>query len=174
MDETLKIFVKSELNIPIEDLCDLQGDLKFITPPNLDKLKARVSKGFRSPMFVWRDSGKWWLIDGHQRRLALVSLKADGMQIPDIPCCEILAGDIEEAKETILGITGQYGEFDTHELKSWLDLNPKIDSGTLRFVDTEIKLDLKFDFGQDNQEEEQDNTNKRTITVCPKCGHEWE
>lgn len=88
-----------------------QGDLKTLSNENLNKLKNSIIKyGFTVPAFVWENGSKW-VLDAHQRIKALDSLFSEGYEIPDIPVVYIQAKDEKEAKEKLLHITSQYGEF---------------------------------------------------------------
>lgn len=113
-----------ELRLPLEEINPIQGELKVLTAENYEKLKKSIlENGFKFPMFVWKEVStvsarvlggrasttiKWYLLDGHGRRRVLEHLKADGYEIPPIPCVEILAANIEEAKKMVLLISSQY------------------------------------------------------------------
>lgn len=101
----IRITYEARHTVPIEDVADFQGDVKTITQENLDRLKASIRKhGFFVPLFVWRKSEKstTYIIDGHQRRKALLELRDDGEEIPIeryIRWCE--ANDVKTVVERI-------------------------------------------------------------------------
>ena len=103
--------------LPLESLQAFQGSLKKISKQNLDKLKRRIIRdGINVPLFVWRDGDKNKILDGHQRLKALSSLRDDGHIIPPVPVAYIDAADEKDARQKLLGITSQYGEFEIEEL----------------------------------------------------------
>jgi DNA modification methylase len=107
---------------PLENLSNFQGDLKSITPENLGKLKNRLVKhGINVPVFVWVSGAKSYIMDGHQRVAALRSLQEDGYEIPDVPVAYIQAKNRKDAKEKLLGITSQYGDFSKQGLIDFVD-----------------------------------------------------
>lgn len=92
---------------PITELNATQGDLKFLSKENYDKLKSTIEKhGFDMPVTVWIDSqGEKWLLDGHQRKHVL---ETEGWNDP-IPYLIIKAPNMQTAAERLLQITSQYG-----------------------------------------------------------------
>jgi hypothetical protein len=92
---------------PISELQATQGDLKFLSKDNYDKLKKNIEKhGFDLPVTVWVDSqGDKWLLDGHQRKHVL---ETEGWNDP-IPYLVIKAPNMQTASERLLEITSQYG-----------------------------------------------------------------
>jgi len=102
---------------PIGELIDLQGDLKHLPQEKARKLKASIIKhGFIAPFFVWDNDGVLRLIDGHQRLKVLKAMKEEGWEIPELPVVYINAEDEESAKEKLLQVSSQYGEFDISEI----------------------------------------------------------
>lgn len=157
----------------LDEFVDFQGDLKEISEESLSKLKSRIIyMGFAVPFFVWKDGEVLNILDGHQRKLALLSLKAEGWNVPKLPYVEIPAASEAEAREKLLAISSQYGDFNVSTLKEWMDELNSDYSDTLRFVSEEItfNLDMDLGFGDDNEEEEQEVQKCKT---CPNCGHEW-
>lgn len=92
---------------PITEFNTTQGELKFLSKDNYLKLKNTIEKhGFDIPVYVWiDDSGKKWLLDGHQRKRLL---EKEGWFEP-IPYLIVKAPDIQIAAERLLEITSQYG-----------------------------------------------------------------
>ena len=153
----------------LNELIDFQGDLKELTAENLDRLKSRiVSLGFTVPFFVWENEGVAHILDGHQRKIALTSLIADGWNVPALPAVVIPADSVEDAKEILLTITSQYGEFNVDTLKKWCeDLDGAV-SETMRFVSNEITFDL--DMSLDFEDEQPSEVDHENINECPECG----
>ncbi len=113
----IKITYKSADSKSIEDLIPFQEDIKKVSNENLMKLKKSILKyGFSAPIFIWKNKEEHNIIDGHGRLKALLDLKNDGYNIPLIPVDYIEARTKKEAKEKLLRITSQYGEFNISKL----------------------------------------------------------
>lgn len=98
--------------LPIDSLLEFQGNLKTITPDNLERLKRSILKhGFSAPIFVWKGVDNH-ILDGHQRLKALLALRQEGYEIPLLPVVYVDADSEAHAKEKLLYITSQYGSFD--------------------------------------------------------------
>jgi site-specific DNA-methyltransferase (adenine-specific) len=137
----IRVTCKGADILPIDSLVELQGNLKTISKDNLTKLKRSILKhGFTAPIFVWKGID-YHVIDGHQRLKALCSLREEGYNIPLLPVVYIEADNETEAKEKLLYITSQYGEFTTegiYEFVEGLDIN---------FEDVRLSIG-EFDFNQ--------------------------
>lgn len=155
--------------LPLDALEDFQGGLKKITKKNLDKLKRRIIRdGINVPLFVWRTDDWCRILDGHQRLKALLSLREDGHELPLIPVAYIEASDEADARQKLLGITSQYGEFEIEELDIWLkDLDEDI-KNSIRLTDNE--LFIKTEKYNDPEIEEQ----KDIIEICIEIESEKE
>lgn len=166
----IEVSVKDcSLYIPYKELKAFQGDLKKIEHESVEKLKKAIIRvGFCFPVFVWRNDGDYHLIDGHQRKIALTSLDADGWTIPKIPAVEIVAESINDAREKLLYATSQFGEFNTETAQSWLESLDSSVSDLVRLVDTELTLDLDFDLSL--PEENNGPEPEPKVMTCPECG----
>jgi hypothetical protein len=133
----IKVTCRGADVLPIDSLLEFQGKLKKITKVNLDKLKKRIIKdGINVPLFIWREHDLCHILDGHQRLKALLSLRQDGYELPLIPVAYIEAENENDARQKLLGITSQYGDFVIEELGEWLK---ELDKDIL---DT-IKIDIQ-------------------------------
>jgi DNA modification methylase len=158
--------------MPLDDILDLQGDLKKLTKKNAQKLRESVLKyGFTAPVFIWRDqAGRAFCVDGHQRCKVLRGLRdIDGYSIPDIPVDFIDAKDLPEAKAKLLHISSQYGEFSMDILEGWVNEIDKELSATVRLVDKE--LDLRTAAGSDTVG---DDELKDDVPALTQPGDLWE
>lgn len=92
---------------PISDFKASQGELKYLSEKNYNKLKKTIEKrGFDIPVYVWVDEdGTKWLLDGHQRQHVLTT---EGWNDP-IPYLVIKASSMDAAMSRLLEITSQYG-----------------------------------------------------------------
>lgn len=145
MNKEIKVTCKGADVLPIDALENFQGNLKKITKENLNKLKKRIIRdGINVPLFVWRVNDWCRILDGHQRLKALQALREEGYIIPLIPVAYIEAENEKDARQKLLGITSQFGEFEIEELNEWMkDFDDSI-KDTLRFIDTELKLDINI------------------------------
>lgn len=167
---------------PISELNATQGDLKFLSKDNYDKLKSTIEKhGFDMPVTVWIDSqGEKWLLDGHQRKHVL---ETEGWNEP-IPYLVIKAPNMQTAAERLLEITSQYGTITQEGLDEYI--------AKFELPEMEIKnltnFDSIFDFPMLPPEPEQtehtpevelevevDSVEGETYVLGPhriKCGNE--
>lgn len=120
----IRIDSKIDLRIELDHLTPLQGSLKELSVEAYEKLKKSILEyGFKFPIFIWRETktvearimgGKPtttvtnWILDGHGRRLVLLKLRGEGYAVPPLPCVEIEAGSLEQAKRDVLLISSQY------------------------------------------------------------------
>ena len=152
---------------------DLQGDLKTITPEDLENLKGSIVEfGFAFPFFVWVDrDGTFWIQDGHQRTKALDSLEKDGFEIQEVPYVEIEAKNKKRAAELLLHLNSKYGKFNL-ETTFFDDFG--IDIGDLDNIEIpELEEMTIKDFSYDFQENEEDKGFEENKTIRPKCGFEF-
>ena len=150
--KTIKIKCKGADLLPYDSLIQFQGDLKTLSNANLEKLKTRIVKrGFRMPFYIWVNNEQNKILDGSQRDKALKSLKNEGYEIPLLPVVYIEAESEIDARETILGISSQYGEWNKTELDAWLENIDSEIKDTLRFVDKEIDILLKEETEDDDE-----------------------
>lgn len=142
---------------PITDFNTTQGDLKFLSKSNYQKLKNAIEKhGFDIPIYVWEDDqGKKWLLDGHQRKRLL---EKEGWLDP-IPYLIIKAPDMQIAAERLLEITSQYGTITQEGLDAFL--------GTFELPDFEIKELTNFDGIMDFKIDEPEPTEPLEVEELP-------
>lgn len=117
--KSLRVTCDTQLRIPYTDLHELQGDLKEMTKERYAKFRALVlDKGIWFACHVWRDTSdqqavvagtaKMWIIDGHGRKKLFQTMADEGYDIPPIPCVEIQAASIKEAKEAVLAASSNF------------------------------------------------------------------
>src|SRR5688572_29346888 len=134
---SIKICCKGAVNIRLEELTQLQGNLKELSEANFRKLKASIIKnGITFPLFIWQHEGANFILDGTQRDRVLRKLADEGYHIPSLPCALITAKDKREACEKILLISSQYGKMTNDSLYEFISKNQ------LGFPDLEEMLEL--------------------------------
>lgn len=147
MEKLIEVFNLGGLpTAPLDSFLELQEDFKKSDPDKLSKLQMLIiTRGFKYAFKAWQDpDGKLWIIDAHQRRKALLSLRKSGFTIPEIPYEPIFATDKKEAVEEIAAYNS---EFATKNPDTLLFKKYNIDTDTLqRFnLGYEVKA---IDFGQ--------------------------
>ena len=157
----IKISCQGADTLPLAEFKDFQGDLKTITPENLEKLKRSILKhGFTAPIFVWDNAGVKNILDGHQRLKALVDLQSEGFHVPDLPVVYVYADNEKDAKEKLLYITSQYGKTEIDNVTDFakgIDIDfseidiPYVTFGIENEIDTDSKSHYdRFDYRNDN------------------------
>jgi hypothetical protein len=112
------------LRLPLDELNELQGDLKEMSLEDYEKFRALVIRdGVNFAMHVWKELQtvksskvfKWWIIDGTGRKRMFTKMRdMDGFTIPPLPCVEIYAASMEEAKLQILSASSAFHKM-THQ-----------------------------------------------------------
>lgn len=147
MEKLIEVFNLGGLpTAPLDSFLELQEDFKKSDPDKLSKLQMLIiTRGFKYAFKAWKDpDGKLWIIDAHQRRKALLSLRKSGFTIPEIPYEPIFANDKKEAVEEIAAYNSEFASKNPDTL---LFKKYNIDTDTLsRFnLGYEVKA---IDFGQ--------------------------
>jgi len=170
--DIIKITCDGSDYIDYRNLTPFQGDLKTITNDNLVKLKKSIIKyGFTVPAFVWKSGETNFILDAHQRVKALGSLFSEGYEIPDIPVVYIQAKDEKEAKEKLLHITSQYGEFTQDGFADFvLDAGLDIAGLDIRLTNDEFKISEPLS----EEETDGDDDVNEDVESITKLGDLWE
>lgn len=152
--------------LPIDTLLEFQGSLKSISKPNLKKLKNSILKqGFTAPIFVWPHRGTHYILDGHQRLQALKSFKAEGYDIPDLPVAYIYADDEQQAKEKLLQITSQYGDFTLEGVQEFI-AGMDIDFDSIRLTAGDFDIFESIDSLDENNNLKEQSISNSFDVVC--------
>lgn len=117
--------VKEQLLIEWKELEWLQSkELKTISDESFSKLKESLKQnGFIQPFNVWFDEeeGKWFILDGHHRRKAMLELEAEGTSIDRLlPANVINCKDRKEAIKFLLLYSSEYAHTTSSGLENWL------------------------------------------------------
>lgn len=124
----IKMNVKGVALKPIGEFENFQGNLKRITPQNLERLKRSiVTKGIISPIYIWADHN--FILDGHQRITAIKSLISEGYTLSEnkLPYLEVEAATEKEAAEMVLLFAARYGDITEIGITEFIErfnLNP--------------------------------------------------
>lgn len=107
--------------IEIKELEPFQGELKSLSKANYRKLRKQIETlGFSEPVAVWKNEGKNFILNGHQRVRTLQAMAQDGVDVPKIPAVLVKAKDRAEAKRKVLALTSQYGEMSDQGLMEFM------------------------------------------------------
>jgi DNA modification methylase len=143
MIKEVQIKCKGSMTLELEQLEPFQGNLKDLSKENYNKLRKQIIElGFSEPICVWKNEGKYNILNGHQRVRVLTEMKkAEGWKVPRLPVVEVEAATEFEAKKKVLSLTSQYGALSNESLFEFASLN-NIDLPTLEdFRFPEIDLD---------------------------------
>lgn len=168
--------------LSLDELTPLQGRLKDLTKDNFIKLKTSLlDHGFAFPFFVWRNEGKNYILDGHQRDHVLNELKSEpDIKLPEkYPVAYIDAINKTEAAKLLLLASSQYGTITNEGLYEFLaqnelnieDMKLKIQFDALNindFADGWGNETFKPTDGMDSG-----RLDEKSKVVCPECKYEF-
>lgn len=166
--QEIKLSIKTKDTLAAVMLEGLQGNLKTLSDENYEKLKKELLEdGFSFAVHVWEDkeSGKIFIIDGHQRVAALKRASSEGIKIPQVPVVFIEADDLNHAKKKVLAAASQYGKFDQYGAEEFIKTIEGIDTSYLQthFVMPELVFEtMNFETIQVDSYERSANTFKET------------
>ncbi len=166
--KVLKIKCEGTQYIDFHELKEFQEDIKQSTQEDLNKLKAEIIKGFKLPFMIWKYHKKWWILDGHQRKKALMQLEKEDWYIPKLPAVEIFAKTKKEAKQNILLFISQTGEVDKSKLKVYIK-KYEIELKNIIIRTEPLKLDIQI-----NEETKGDDEIPEKVKPVTKLGDLWE
>ena len=170
---TIKIACQGYTTVPLEELTDLQGNLKDLTEENYVKLRNSMTQyGFSFPVFMWIDTdGTKYIVDAHQRLRTLRKMQQEGWTIPPLPADIIHAENRVEAKKKLLLLNSRYGKMTREGFDEFVDeVGFEINDESLEemLVMPEIMI---------TEQEEEKTANEATElkeATCPACGHRFE
>ena len=156
--KTIEVFNLGGLpTAPLDAFNELQEDFKKSDSDKLSKLQMLIiTRGFKYSFKVWKDeNGKLWIIDAHQRKKALTTLRKSGFEIPEIPYEEIQAADRREAVEETAAYNSEFAQKNPDTI---LFEKYKIDGDTLELFNLgyevkkhDFKVDVDNLFGQEKE-----------------------
>ena len=170
VNRTLMVACTGATVVDWHELVPMQGDLKSLSKENYTRLRRALERGFSFPFFVWRNGGKYFTLDGHQRLRALETMEGEGWIIPPLPVAWVEARDRREAMRKILECSSQYGTMEEEGLYEY------VATADIRNLDDYNfdKIDLKkFAAGYLAVDEPGpgDGPGIPGGTTCPKCGY---
>lgn len=169
----IEITCQGATTVELDELNDLQGNLKDFTDTNYAKLRDSIlTYGFSFPVFIWIDpqDNRKWIVDSHARKATLLRMRTEGITIPPLPADIIHAKDKNEAKQKLLLLNSQYGKMTPeglyefiHEPGLELDMTSIGDMLAIPLLDREEEAEE-----QAKGESESLEKAKHEVT-CPNC-----
>jgi hypothetical protein len=169
----LQITCAGNTVVPLEELHDLQGELKDLSEVNYVKLRNSITKfGFSFPIFYWEDQdGTKYTLDSHQRQRTLLKMQAEGWTIPPLPADPIHAKDKAEAKTKLLLLNSKFGKITQEGYDAFIsDINVEEIGDMLALPD----IWQENETVQDRQGVGGEPTHKHDQPIevtCPACSH---
>ena len=118
----MKISCDCKDTLSLDEITEFQGGLKARSPEEIGKIIKSLKKyGFAFPLFVWKDGGMNWCLDGHGRLLALKKMREDGEKIPPLPVVYIDAKNETDARNLLLRLNSQYGRMTADSVREFAD-----------------------------------------------------
>jgi hypothetical protein len=184
-EKKIEVTCQGAETLAVEQCLEFQGDLKSISASNLAKLKGQLAKhGFNSPVQIWKSGKKHFILDGHQRLLALQALASEGWIIPQsIPVDFIHAKSEKQAKEILLSRVSQYGDVSSEGLHGFMaqaelnidtvkaDFNiPGVNLAAFEKQFTRSEVPSQDPIPQKEEPKVASAKASKLIHTCPKCG----
>lgn len=113
---------QAEHSLLLTEMEPFQGELKKRTEQDIAELKASLEReGLLMPFAVWQHEGKNYLLDGHGRRQALLSLieKEPEVISTKFPVVMVSADTEDDARKALLQITSTYGKITKQGVKQF-------------------------------------------------------
>ena len=135
--------------IPMEELKPFQGKLKKLSELAYQELKKSIlDLGFSFPVAAWKENGKAFILDAHQRIVTLKRMQKEGYVVPPVPVIWVEATDRREAARKLLAATSQFGEILPDTLYAYMkemDISMADLDGMVRFPEIDLpSFELTF------------------------------
>jgi DNA modification methylase len=177
---TVRVTCSATDLIDPETLTPFQGELKWLEEKQYEKLKASLLRhGFSFPVFAWKKGKASYVIDAHQRLLALSKMRAEGVGLEGgkVPVVWVEAEDERHAKELVLAAMSQYGRYDEDSIYKfiseagldWPDVKAFSDFTPVNMG----KLEVGWFADKLNPDECDDLSPDIPIRAVVKTGEEW-
>lgn len=118
----MEIKCRTEESMLLTDMVPFQGNLKKRTEQDINELKdSLINEGLLMPFAIWQHDNKNYLLDGHGRRQAILSLidQDPGLLQVKWPIVVIDAADEDSARKALLQITSSYGKITKQGVKQF-------------------------------------------------------
>lgn len=193
MSKQLKVTCDTKLSIPLDELTEIQGEMKSFTEESYKKFQNLVvSNGIWFPTYVVKEhdeiDGKkvtrWCIVDGTGRKRMFSRMRNEGWTIPRIPCVEIQADDREQMRIAILAASSSFHKVTEQGLHDFMVEGGLVLSDLEPF---EIPLNMESFretfYGEEEPKLPPSGVPKETVTFeidpnakkhdCPRCGYKF-
>lgn len=164
--------------IDIEELVPFQGAFKKLTPENYKRLRVQLLEtGVAAAATVWKNKGKFFLLDGHQRREALMKMRAEGIKVNPIPVVFTECDNDEDARRKILALASTYGEVNEDFLQEFSQMaGVKLEALPMKYTFPEMDIKAFVAGIQNGGQNRDDDEGPLMIPVKPitKKGQAWQ
>lgn len=172
---TITISCQGATTINLEELHNLQGNLKTLSETDYVKLRnSIVEYGFAFPVFMWLDGeGKAWIVDAHSRIATLKKMQEEGYTIPPLPADYIHAANKTDAKKKLLLLNSRYGKITEEGMTEFVtEADSQINIEEMVDFLTYPEISLEFNDPANNNESD-GGSKKEKLVKCPNCSHEF-
>lgn len=155
----IKIRCEGAVEVLLDDLHEMQGELKTLSREDHERLRGEILKsGFSFPPHVWRDpEGKHWILDGHQRiKVVRRLVELEGYAKPAIPISFVIAESFEEARGKLLAAASAYGKVTNDGLVEYLretEIGAEEMMARFRFAEIDMPKFAEAHFQMDGADE---------------------
>ncbi len=187
MDKVIRISCEGAATIDVDKLVNFQGDLKILSEESYQRLRLSILElGFSFPVHAWKNKGKVFIMDAHQRVLVVKRMRdEEGYKVPPLPVSWVEASSQAEAARKLLAAASQYGEVAPDGLHAFMKkFNIGMESivGSFQFPEINFEQfnqayfgtseDVNFKAKKGSKELDEDEFNDFDHK-CPKCGFEY-
>lgn len=164
----LKIACQGATTVQLDELHDLQGDLKDLTEANYVKLRNSMTQyGFSFPIFIWIDiDGTKYTVDAHQRTRTLKKMREEGITIPPLPADIIHAESKTEAKKKLLLLNSRYGKITEEGFQAFTQ-EPGFEIESQEIADMLEIPEIDLSYGEEGDMD--DSPTEQKLVECPNC-----
>lgn len=170
MDSLPEITIQCQghITVSLDELHNLQGDLKTLSEEDYVKLRNSIIEfGFSFPVFFWEgNDGKKWIIDAHQRQRTLLKMRDEGYTIPPLPADKIFAQTRKEAKKKLLLLNSRYGTVTDSGMADFLN-EEGFEIPIEEMSDFLTFPEMSFETGNSGNNNSNEDENKQV--TCPNC-----
>lgn len=121
----MRVEIKCEgaSQLALKDMVHFQNNLKELSQLDYEKFRSKLLElGFSEPFSIWRNEGKCYILNGHQRRITLMRMIEEGIEMPRLfPVNWVQAEDYDQAKRKVLSLASQFGEITFDGLKDFAE-----------------------------------------------------
>lgn len=180
MKKSIRVTCDTKLRIPLDELNALQGKLKTAPLESYERFRKLVlKKGVNFSLHVWKElvpvvkkggkertTVKWWIIDGHLRKLLLQKMRDDeGYEIPPLPCVEIEAANLADAKQQVLAGSSQFHKTTKEGLYEFMTETGLVYEDVAAFELPDIDMpEFKMEYFDDPASVAEDGGEKKTVS----------